>query len=64
MSTVSQTEVERLFITGYGVADICRKLNASTDVVEDAIRECLRDWRFKARQLERNASPYNRIRVL
>ena len=53
MNTVSLTNVERLFTTGYSIADICKRLNASVDVVEDAIRDSLRDWRFKARQAER-----------
>lgn len=53
MNTIRTSEVERLFLIGHTIPDICRMLNASVDVVEDAIRDHLRDWRFKARQAER-----------
>lgn len=43
-------EIERLFLQGHSIPDICNRLNLSIDVVEDAIRDQLKDWKFKARE--------------
>ena len=39
-----------MFLMWHSIPDICNMLNASVDVIEDAIRDHLRDWRFKAQQ--------------
>lgn len=41
--------IAKEFVDGRSIVELCRKFNLSTDVVEDAIRDSLKDWRFKAR---------------
>lgn len=57
---VTPSRVERLFLTGQSIADICCALNASTDVVEDALRDRLQDWKHLAKNNARKLTKFRK----